>query len=263
MLERNVKRNAQRVQGPLYWSRHRGVGMSWHFKKVDVTDTMIGKMQELFDITCNPSTLGHGRDQRVHERYNYLRVVSVTRIEHATLWRKYSARQHELEDLAHQRKPRRREQEPVKTDQVSWVRDAQLNGRLNEKLLFHGTNAEVSKIIAKHGFDERVGAASGRLFGDGMYFAENSSKADQYVEGDSSREFCMFVTRVTLGTALFVSKTGFRGKRPPDLTGTGAARGRIFDAVLGKVSGKYQEYIVFDRAQCYPEYLVNYRREKR
>jgi len=50
---------------------------------------------------------------------------------------------------------------------------------LNECFLFHGTNHDVKEAIIKKGFDARLGNQNA-LFGPGNYFAESSTKADQY-----------------------------------------------------------------------------------
>jgi len=58
-----------------------------------------------------------------------------------------------------------------------------LNGNLvseiNECYLFHGTKLDFIDAIEQKGFDFRVGGDS-TMFGKGVYFAESSTKADQY-----------------------------------------------------------------------------------
>ena len=50
---------------------------------------------------------------------------------------------------------------------------------LNECFLFHGTNAAIKDAIVNQGIDYRLGNQSA-LFGQGCYFSESSTKADQY-----------------------------------------------------------------------------------
>ena len=50
----------------------------------------------------------------------------------------------------------------------------------NERLLFHGSPFWAN--IVEKGFDERH-AYIGGMFGAGIYFAENSSKSNQYIYG--------------------------------------------------------------------------------
>ena len=57
----------------------------------------------------------------------------------------------------------------------------------NERMLFHGS--PFIHYIIHHGFDERH-AYIGGMFGAGIYFAENSSKSNQYVYGIGGGSGC-------------------------------------------------------------------------
>lgn len=50
---------------------------------------------------------------------------------------------------------------------------------LNECLLFHGTSANNKDALVNQAIDPRLGSNEA-LFGQGCYFAESSTKADQY-----------------------------------------------------------------------------------
>jgi len=54
-----------------------------------------------------------------------------------------------------------------------------LDETINEYYMFHGTKKDVLHIIGNQGFDQRL-CRNGALFGSGVYFAESSTKADQY-----------------------------------------------------------------------------------
>ena len=54
-----------------------------------------------------------------------------------------------------------------------------LASEINECYLFHGTDTKKKEGIMKTGFDGRLGSQRA-LFGQGNYFAESSTKADQY-----------------------------------------------------------------------------------
>jgi len=54
-----------------------------------------------------------------------------------------------------------------------------LVGEINECYLFHGTKSDNVDAIEQKGFDFRVGGDNA-MFGKGAYFAESSTKADQY-----------------------------------------------------------------------------------
>merc|ERR1712014_317330 len=61
------------------------------------------------------------------------------------------------------------------SEQFPWI---QLDCSINECLLFHGTSKSNLDLILQNGFNERFGERG--LYGDGVYFAEQSCKAAQY-----------------------------------------------------------------------------------
>ncbi|XP_050676368.1 poly [ADP-ribose] polymerase tankyrase [Leptidea sinapis] len=130
-----------------------------------------------------------------------------------------------------------------------------------ERLLFHGSPF-INAIVQK-GFDERH-AYIGGMFGAGIYFAEHSSKSNQYVYGygggsgcpahkDRSCYLChrqMLLCRVTLGRAFQVLSAMKMAHAPPG-----------HHSVAGKPSSGglcYPEYVVYRGEQAYPEYLITY-----
>ena len=56
---------------------------------------------------------------------------------------------------------------------------SQLLWEINECHLFHGTRFDKKDAIIDQGLDFRLGSQHA-LFGQGIYFAESSTKADQY-----------------------------------------------------------------------------------
>jgi len=139
--------------------------------------------------------------------------------------------------------------------------------------------------IEESGFDERVSNLAG-MFGCGIYFAEDSSKASQYSHSirckqvgavyTSKASECtcatengtlrtLFLCRVTLGTTwarLSATDKDQPLRRPPERDDH-----RLFDSVLGESRAwepsaalNYREFIVYDRRQCYAEYLIEYQR---
>lgn len=147
-------------------------------------------------------------------------------------------------------------------------------------MLFHGLNAGVLETIAESGFDERVSSLEG-MFGCGVYFAENASKSDLYChtaacaqvgalyQGKRSKCTCwkdmdversMLVARVTMGNPWVRYESTDKVnplRRAPE----------PYDSVLGESKAhsrraklKYREMIVYDRRQCYAEYILWYKR---
>ncbi|XP_046888097.1 poly [ADP-ribose] polymerase tankyrase-2-like isoform X2 [Hypomesus transpacificus] len=131
----------------------------------------------------------------------------------------------------------------------------------NERMLFHGSPF-VNAIIHK-GFDERH-AYIGGMFGAGIYFAENSSKSNQYVYGigggtgcplhkDRSCHIChrhLLFCRVTLGKSFLQFSAMKMAHSPPghhSVTGRPSVNGLAL-----------AEYVIYRGEQAYPEYLITY-----
>jgi hypothetical protein len=231
---------------------------------VDVTAEMRRRVQGLLDGTCNKHTLGQGRDM-AHRSPPYSRLVvsKVTRIESPAIWRKYAAQRETMRD---QLRGCHVPVTVVQTYQQLWMA-AELDASVNEKYLWHGTKPELPDgtdlidIIEKNGFDERVGALSG-MFGAGVYFADMCSKSDQYcTPRRGGRHFYLFLSRVMLGVPYGTTRPMQQTRRPPLMAGV---QGRPHDSITytprpGSANG-YREFIVYDKAQTYPEYLVEYER---
>lgn len=87
---------------------------------------------------------------KLNKNFNF----QIQKVQNRKLWEKYAHRRHEVAD--------------------------ENNNQSNERMLFHGSPF-INAIVQK-GFDERH-AYIGGMFGAGIYFAEHSSKSNQYVYG--------------------------------------------------------------------------------
>jgi Poly(ADP-ribose) polymerase catalytic domain len=128
------------------------------------------------------------------------------------------------------------------------------NGKANERYVFHGSRAGAYGRILSGGFDHRVSLLSGAI-GAGTYFAAKSTMSDGFATGGKGAKKKMIVARVVLG-CVGRGKHGLR--RPPGRKGRG---GLLCDSVSnsGTATGSGASmYCVFDNAQCYPEYLIEY-----
>lgn len=134
-------------------------------------------------------------------------------------------------------------------------------GNGNERLLFHGSPF-INAIVHK-GFDERH-AYIGGMFGAGIYFAENSSKSNQYVYGigggtgcpahkDRSCYIChrqLLLCQVTLGKSFTQLSAMKMAHAPPG-----------HHSVIGRPSNgglTFPEYVIYRGEQGYPEFLINF-----
>lgn len=96
-----------------------------------------------------------------------------------------------------------------------------LDGSVNEFLLFHGTSATAAKSICADGFNgglSGVGRSNLLNFGKGIYFAETSSKANQFSREEGGIK-TMLICRVTCGhmrrSADWAGGPHSRGGTPP------------------------------------------------
>ncbi len=188
------------------------------------------------------------------------RVHSVKRVENSVLLAQYYGA---MEALRHRRgcskseghggRKRVADVEPrIPQDHWKLGRENFLEKDLNEVYLFHGTNRSLLSIITQEeGFDERL--ARDGLYGQGIYAAENACKSHQYT--DKSSNNVMILCRVLLGNPMYTD-TGLSGRRPLDT--------KKFDSVIANKQqqlGRFQhhrEFIVYDRHQIYPEFIINY-----
>ncbi|XP_014284779.1 poly [ADP-ribose] polymerase tankyrase isoform X1 [Halyomorpha halys] len=174
----------------------------------------------------------NGLSGGVFSRYH---VIRVQKVQNKRLWDKYNHRRNEV---------------------------AEENGNsANERMLFHGSPF-INAIVQK-GFDERH-AYIGGMFGAGIYFAEHSSKSNQYVYGigggtgctahkDRSCYTChrhLLMCRVTLGKSFLQFNAMKMAHAPPG-----------HHSVMGKPSAgglNFPEYVIYRGEQAYPEYLITY-----
>ena len=126
----------------------------------------------------------------------------------------------------------------------------------NECLLFHGTSFETAKKIAKEGFDSRLARENG-YYGKGTYFASQSCKSAQYSEMYGSSQKCIILARVVLGHPYYAGGLDQDLTRPPEGADSVIARpGRMRDHHAEHQT--HMEFVIFDRWQAYPEFLVLY-----
>jgi serine/threonine protein kinase len=247
-MEKN-EREAKGFEVPPYWKNKTGI----HFV---ATESVRDDLQKfMVDSWCCPAT-------------KQTRVVSVVRVENESLWQMYQLRRDILKKNCSAQGFRSLS---VATNwQPAMPSKAEMSEDINEFYLFHGTSPEMAEVICKHGFDERVAALSG-LYGAGSYFAINSCKSHQYSsKTKDSPNFVMLVCRVAMGSPHCTSTTHRYERRPPD---NAATPGQPFDSIFAQhgisfpiiIAGvqrhhkqHHNEYVVFDRHQVYPEYIVRY-----
>lgn len=211
-------------------------------------------------------------------------LVRLVRIQNPAVWLRYKIRrEHFIEQF------RLKPAAAVKNVLTQSPDGPKTCKEVNEYFFFHGLNASHVPGIFKFGFDPRFCSLNG-MYGGGVYFAENSSKCNQYnhvgacaVSGykdTTAGAQCkcnkkdlaqMIVARTMLGDPLL--ECIYRGNSPgqywhgrrqePEKPGGG-----VYNSVIGESKTNYgpsaalnlREYVVYESSQIYPEYHVYYRR---
>eukprot|EP00812_Abedinium_dasypus_P008514 NODE_226_length_1780_cov_395.400580.p1 GENE.NODE_226_length_1780_cov_395.400580~~NODE_226_length_1780_cov_395.400580.p1 ORF type:complete len:527 (-),score=120.11 NODE_226_length_1780_cov_395.400580:182-1555(-) len=226
---------------------------------------LLALMQQLLDVTMRKVYTRDRLGQAVPER---LEVVKVRTVMNEDLWA----------DIMMRREQIRRD---IEADPKDFTRypAATLSGEgcsaiatkladefaepllleVNETFLFHGTSAVAADSITTGDFRVNLaGSHCGTLYGRGVYFAENSTKCDEYTRPDLEGNRCLLICRVVLGRVYYTDKQDADARNCEDA----CIKGR-FHSVIGdrqKCRGTFREFIVFDEEQVYPNYILTYKR---
>jgi poly [ADP-ribose] polymerase len=133
----------------------------------------------------------------------------------------------------------------------------------NVKPLFHGSGPQNILGICKHGLLMRPPGVyiTGSMFGNGLYFADQSSKSEQYAfgryGGGSGRgeTYFMFVADVALGKIKEYDNAQSHLTKPP----------QGYNSVQGKkgYSLVHNEFIVYSIQQHILQYLIEFKTDQR
>lgn len=191
------------------------------------------------------------------------KIVRVLRVENWHLLQKYRNHVHQMkQDLAKYRiKPG--VVEPRLPDLLNEMLEYYGGGdpEINECFLFHGTSPQTATCIAQEGFDFRMARAG--YYGRGTYFASQSCKSFQYT-GDGDVDLrTLIVSRVALGDISYATKVDRECQRPDIREGTLICHDSIVanpGPMCGHMQGQqsHQEFVIFDKFQAYPEFLVQF-----
>lgn len=256
------EKDSMELEVPRYWSnQNAALGFS---ERTECTEAQRNQVQKLLDDTFR-SVRTRDRSGQVPSR---LRLVKCHRVENSEMWGRYVEAKKRIAARRPDgvKKVNELDGDPstglVKT-QVA-LEDAvmeQLDVNLNEHYLWHGTTPEGALGISTNGFRIALaGSRAGTYFGRGCYFAECSSKSDEYArEGDNllAGVYALLLCRVTCGSL-------FRTTEPDGKAIELALAGGDYDAVLGDreaSAGTFREFVVYDEELVYPEFVVLYERK--
>lgn len=250
----------QRV--PYYWNAK---SLDNPFSGLENPDKFeVEAIQKMIDDTWREVATRDRRNAKLPRR---LRVVKVQRVENSELWKRYTQGRHYLKSKRpHSCTPLKQYGgELVTGRKLPKVLASSLQTRVNECLLWHGTSPKGASSIAAGGMKLAYGGTNaGSMYAKGLYFAECSSKSDEYTtdepEGDNKGLCCLLLCRVVLGELLHLTAGGETVY--PMIKA--AIEGDAYDSVLGDREasvGTYREFVVYSEDQVYPEYMILYKRE--
>jgi hypothetical protein len=131
-----------------------------------------------------------------------------------------------------------------------------LDSSVNEHRFFHGTSMLSAASIAGSSFS--LNRSQEGSFGPGIYFADDPRKADHHARRSKQEMlFVMLLCRVACGR---VKKAETRGNYRDDVLSPGASVDSIYGAP-SQTTYSFNEYIIFKEMQCYPEFLIIYKRK--
>ncbi|XP_047451662.1 protein mono-ADP-ribosyltransferase PARP12-like isoform X2 [Mugil cephalus] len=123
-------------------------------------------------------------------------------------------------------------------------------GRVDKKHLFHGTDESLVEAICEQNFDWRMCGVHGTAYGKGSYFARDASYSNRYAKAKRNGTKVMFVAQVLVGDYT-------RGRssyvRPPP---KGSSKILYDSCVDNKTNPGI--YVIFEKQQIYPEYIISY-----
>ncbi|XP_068162924.1 protein mono-ADP-ribosyltransferase PARP12 isoform X2 [Antennarius striatus] len=122
--------------------------------------------------------------------------------------------------------------------------------RVREEKLFHGTDNKYVDTICQTNFDWRLCGTHGTAFGKGSYFAKDAKYSHSYTSDSDVKS--MFVAHLLVGD---YTKGSPDYRRPPSKNGDDI---NFFDSCVDNVSNP-SIYVVFEKHQIYPEYLLQYK----
>lgn len=127
---------------------------------------------------------------------------------------------------------------------------AKKTGRLDERTLYHGTDSyDTCYGICTNNFDFRLSGKHATVLGKGSYFAASAKYSHNYTRGPVH---LMFQAKILVGS---YTKGSWDMTCPPKIPGEGHRR---YDSCVDNTTNP-SIFVVFDRNQCYPEYLISYK----
>jgi hypothetical protein len=248
---------------PSYWDLH-GMKLK-HGNTVSATSVKTDEhkaLQELLEVTsCRKSS----RDPKRSAVPSRLELVHGMRIQNWQSWADFSAQQ---EVIAAELKGMKSRGKTIDSEILSGLKTTGFLGHHRTPLddevftawLFHGLSDEAVDQVGESDFDiDKAGLQLGTMYGRGVYLSDSCSRADEVLSTLGCEGLhAMLVCRVTLGH-VHVDKSVL-----PDVAQLVRlwVEGKCHSVLANRaeLADGTQEFVVYDKDQVYPEFMLVYRR---
>ncbi|KAM3833279.1 protein mono-ADP-ribosyltransferase PARP12-like isoform 2-T3 [Vipera latastei] len=122
---------------------------------------------------------------------------------------------------------------------------------VDERSLFHGTSKNHVDAICQQNFDWRICGVHGTAYGKGSYFARDAAYSDNY-SGVSSSIKTMFLAKVLVGDFTNGCSSYLR---PPAKNNQSSL---FYNSCVNSLLNP-SIFVIFEKHQIYPEYLIEYK----
>mmetsp|Transcript_42979 Transcript_42979/g.79918 ORF Transcript_42979/g.79918 Transcript_42979/m.79918 type:complete len:809 (-) Transcript_42979:72-2498(-) len=203
--------------------------------------------------------------------------VGAHRNEHPALWRIYqTSREVVRQDCSDPKKPPMERWLPwtMEHDELKWNM-YDVSDEANEWMLLHASVPPAVRAICRSGFSMKclglgaVGDSKSKLglYGNGSYFTDSITKADEYARGrcEDDDEFAgcrtLLIVRVVGGRHWYTDKEVKEEDKPE--FAKRVLMGHYTSTVGDRFALKntFREIVAYDASGTYPEYIVYYRRQ--
>ncbi|XP_052800382.1 protein mono-ADP-ribosyltransferase PARP14-like isoform X2 [Mya arenaria] len=156
-------------------------------------------------------------------------IVNIIRLENKHMWQMYHAKKEQID-----------KQNP--------------KGTQNERHLWHGTDPATVDLVIKFGYDRSFCGKNATAYGNGAYFAIQSSYSNGFAVIDGTGVRRMFLNKVLTG----IYTNGVNGMNYlPERTKLNGIP-LLYDSAANN-TGNPSMFIIFHDSQAYPEYLIEYK----
>ncbi|NXT69860.1 PAR12 polymerase, partial [Chaetops frenatus] len=177
-------------------------------------------------VISNETSEYNGIKQLFHQTMKNYSILKIQRIQNPSLWKVFQW-----------------QKEKMKRE----------NGgkEVQEKQLFHGTDATSMNMICTQNFDWRICGSNGTNYGKGIYFARDARYSHAYCQ-PTPQGHLMFLARVLVGDYVKGNATYVR---PPTKC---ADTLWLYDSCVDDELNP-SVFVVFEKHQIYPEYVIEYK----